>query len=159
MLLCIFVLCQVYFVWKLCLSPFFINMLNQLILQNGYAGKLVLVKCTTVYRFGFVMVDKTDALWRGMSVWFTLICVLDFNAIHISKVFYICDLQYKLYIQTCFIPQISKNIGITHFKFLGPRMVTWSKFHTENTQILGTTVQNLVTRGTWRPGFLLSCMQ
>jgi len=42
----------------------------------------------------------------------------------------------------------------SHLKIPGSRMVTCSKFHTNGTLILGPTVQNLVTRQTWRPGFV-----
>jgi hypothetical protein len=35
-----------------------------------------------------------------------------------------------------------------HLKILGASMVTGSKCRTENTQILGATVQNVVARGT-----------
>lgn len=49
----------------------------------------------------------------------------------------------------------SKSRG--HFKILRSWIVTWSKFQTEDPQILGTKVQNLVARETWRPVFVHSC--
>jgi hypothetical protein len=33
-------------------------------------------------------------------------------------------------------------------------MVAWSKFHTEDKQILGTTAKKLVAIVTWSPGFM-----
>jgi hypothetical protein len=35
--------------------------------------------------------------------------------------------------------------------------MTRSKFRTEGTQVLGATLQNLVTSATWRPGYVNSC--
>ena len=46
-------------------------------------------------------------------------------------------------------PQIFQNPG-SHLKILNTICVLWSKFHTEDPQILGTTVQNLVARATRR---------
>ena len=40
----------------------------------------------------------------------------------------------------------------SHLKTLGARKVTW--FHTEDPEVLGTTVQNLVLLAIWRPGFV-----
>ena len=37
----------------------------------------------------------------------------------------------------------------SHFKILGTRQVTRSKFHTEDPQMLAPTIQNLVTTVTW----------
>ena len=37
-------------------------------------------------------------------------------------------------------------------KIVGTIRVTWSKFHTENQQILDATTENLVTAVTWHPG-------
>ena len=45
----------------------------------------------------------------------------------------------------------------SHLKILGAKMVTWSKFHTEEPKMLGATAQNLVVRVTWRPGFVYPC--
>jgi hypothetical protein len=42
----------------------------------------------------------------------------------------------------------------SYLKILGAGWVTWSKFHPENRQILGATVQNFVARATRRPGFV-----
>lgn len=42
----------------------------------------------------------------------------------------------------------------SHLKILRIRRLTWSKLRTENPQIWGTTVQNLVTMVTWCPGFV-----
>jgi len=42
-----------------------------------------------------------------------------------------------------------------NFKFLDARWVTQSTFfYIEDQRILGIAVQNLVSRTTWRPGFL-----
>jgi len=41
----------------------------------------------------------------------------------------------------------------SHYRILGSVKVTWSKSHTEDGQIIATTVQNWVTQKTWRPGF------
>jgi hypothetical protein len=43
---------------------------------------------------------------------------------------------------------------MNHLKILGARRVTWSNFHTDNPQILGASVQNIVARTTWLSGFL-----
>jgi hypothetical protein len=45
----------------------------------------------------------------------------------------------------------------SHVKLLGARMVTWSKFHTKDPQILGAAIQNSVAMATWRPGFVHPC--
>jgi hypothetical protein len=43
--------------------------------------------------------------------------------------------------------------GVHKFsKILGARQMTWSKFHAEDPQILGTTIQIFVTTVTWPPG-------
>lgn len=45
-----------------------------------------------------------------------------------------------------------------NFKFLDARLVTRRTFfHIEDQRILDITVQNLVSRTTWRPGFLQPC--
>ena len=46
----------------------------------------------------------------------------------------------------------------SHPKIPGTRRTTWSKFHTEDPQILGTTVQNLVTTVSWYPGIVHPCI-
>ena len=45
----------------------------------------------------------------------------------------------------------------SHLKILGAWRVTWSKYHTKDPQVLGSTVQNLVAAATWRPGFVHRC--
>ena len=42
----------------------------------------------------------------------------------------------------------------SYFKIRGDSRVRWNKFHSEGSQILGITVQNLVAWTTWRQGFL-----
>jgi hypothetical protein len=46
--------------------------------------------------------------------------------------------------------QTSRN----HLKILGARWETWSKFHTEDPQMLYTSLQNLVAQITLHPGFV-----
>jgi hypothetical protein len=41
----------------------------------------------------------------------------------------------------------------SHLKFQAAGKVTQTRFHAENPQLSGTTVQKLVTVATWRPGF------
>ena len=41
----------------------------------------------------------------------------------------------------------------SHLKIVGTRMVKWSKFHTEDSKMLGTAVQNSVSREIWRSRF------
>jgi len=41
-----------------------------------------------------------------------------------------------------------------HLKILGDRRGKWSKFRTQNLQILPTTVQNSVVTTAWAPGFV-----
>ena len=57
------------------------------------------------------------------------------------------DTQKNTYIKTRGA-QISQKTS-SHLKILGVRRVTWSMFHTEDPQILGTTKQNLVATVTW----------
>jgi hypothetical protein len=45
----------------------------------------------------------------------------------------------------------------SHFSILGARRVACSKLHTADTQTVGATVQNLVSRATWLPEFLRHC--
>jgi hypothetical protein len=45
----------------------------------------------------------------------------------------------------------------SHLKIPGTRWVAWSKFHTEDPEILGATMLNLVAQATWHPGFVHSC--
>ena len=42
----------------------------------------------------------------------------------------------------------------SHLRILGTGRVTRSKFHTDDPQILGATVQNPVARSNWHLGFL-----
>jgi hypothetical protein len=35
--------------------------------------------------------------------------------------------------------------------------MTWGKFHTENPEILGTTMKNLIATTSWHPGFVHAC--
>jgi hypothetical protein len=48
----------------------------------------------------------------------------------------------------CRGPQIFQK-SRSHLKIPGARTVAWSKFHTHDPQILGATIQNLVTMATW----------
>jgi hypothetical protein len=50
--------------------------------------------------------------------------------------------------------QISQQ-SRSHLKILGARRVTETKFHTEDPQILGVTVQTVVATATWRLGFVV----
>jgi hypothetical protein len=52
--------------------------------------------------------------------------------------------QYSVYKEV--LHEISKNLNV--------RTMTWSKFHIENPQLLGATVQNLVAKETCRPKFV-----
>ena len=45
-----------------------------------------------------------------------------------------------------------------HLKILCIRRVKWSKFHTEDPQIIGATIQNLVPTATCSLGFVHSCI-
>jgi hypothetical protein len=42
----------------------------------------------------------------------------------------------------------------SHLKILGARKVTRGKFHIENSQLVGTILQNLVVMMTWCPVFV-----
>ena len=52
--------------------------------------------------------------------------------------------------------KISKDLQATS-KTPDTRRLAWSKFHTENQQILRADVQNLVVTATWYPRFVHSC--
>ena len=45
-------------------------------------------------------------------------------------------------------------ISTRHLTILGARRVAWSTFHTRDPQIIGITVQKLITLATWCPGFV-----
>ena len=52
-----------------------------------------------------------------------------------------------------------KNVQIfqksrRHLKILGTGMVTWSRFQTDDPQVLGTTVHYVFTRATWHMEFM-----
>ena len=47
----------------------------------------------------------------------------------------------------------------SHLKILDARIVSWSKFCTEDPQILGTTIQSLVVMATWCPEFMHPCIK
>lgn len=47
----------------------------------------------------------------------------------------------------------------SYHKFQGARPVTCSKFHTKDPQIIGVTVQNLVTMANWCLGFVHPCVR
>jgi hypothetical protein len=64
-------------------------------------------------------------------------------------------------IMTIMRPQVCKyridwsKAGVHRYsKILGTRRVIWSKFHNENSQILGASIQNSVVQVTWRLGFV-----
>jgi hypothetical protein len=42
----------------------------------------------------------------------------------------------------------------SHLKILGVRRVTWCTFHTQDPQILDTTIQNFFATATWLPGYV-----
>jgi hypothetical protein len=42
----------------------------------------------------------------------------------------------------------------SYLKILDARRVTWSTLHTEDPQVLGTTIRNLFAITTWRPGLV-----
>ena len=44
-------------------------------------------------------------------------------------------------------------------RIVGARRMTWSEFHTEDPQILGTIIQNLVPRAAGHPGFVHPCAE
>lgn len=50
--------------------------------------------------------------------------------------------------------QVLKKKSRSHLKILDTRKVMWGKFCADDWQILGTTLQNLVTMVTWCPGFM-----
>jgi len=63
------------------------------------------------------------------------------------------DAHYLHYTKGAQIFQKSRS----HLKILGARRVIWSKFHTEDPQILGVIVEKVVARATWYPGFVHHC--
>jgi len=44
-----------------------------------------------------------------------------------------------------------------YLKILGSRRLKRNKFHTEDPQVLATTVVNVVATVVWRPGFVHNC--
>jgi len=46
----------------------------------------------------------------------------------------------------------------SHFKILSTIRVTCSKLHSEETQVLGSPIQNVVTKVTWHPRFVHACL-
>ena len=54
---------------------------------------------------------------------------------------------------SCRGPHTAQNLEPPQNK--GARKVTWSVFHTEESQMLGSTIQNGVTQRTWHPGLFL----
>jgi hypothetical protein len=56
----------------------------------------------------------------------------------------------------CKSAQIFRN-SRSHLQVPGTRRVTWCKFRTEDPQILGATVQNVVATVSLRPGFVHPC--
>jgi hypothetical protein len=51
------------------------------------------------------------------------------------------------------VHRFSKNVK-GHLNVLGARRITWCKFHSLGSQILGATAQSLVVQATWRPRIL-----
>lgn len=56
--------------------------------------------------------------------------------------------QYANHVSYSRATQIFQKPG-SHLKMLGARRVTWSRFHTEDVQILGATIQNVVAWRLW----------
>jgi hypothetical protein len=55
------------------------------------------------------------------------------------------------------VHKFSKNLGAIS-EILDARRMTWSKFHPKDVQILGVTIQNLVTTVTLDLGFVHPCV-
>jgi hypothetical protein len=93
-----------------------------------------------------------------------LYCVTNIQALKGSEVqqFINCHLLPYVQIHVSALLYETKGLQIfqksrCHLKILGARRAMRRKFHTENPQILGATVQNLVARATWPPGLVYSC--
>jgi len=54
------------------------------------------------------------------------------------------------------VHRLLKKSGL-HLRITGTRMGTQNKFHTEDQQTVGDTVQNLATTAKWLPGFVRPC--
>ena len=67
--------------------------------------------------------------------------------------FYLCPSCFFSVWRQTVATQLSKK-SRSHPKILGARRGTWSKFHTENQQILGINVQTSVERANWWPVFV-----
>ena len=76
-------------------------------------------------------------------------CVVYLQA-YVHVCMYVCMHEYR----SAKIFQKSRN----RLKIPGARRMTKSKFHSEEPQILGTTMQNLVTTVTWHPAIVHACM-
>ena len=63
------------------------------------------------------------------------------------------EFQTKQSSSNSWVHKFSKNLGITK-KIVSARRVTWSKFHTEDPQILSTIPQNSEAPATWCVGFV-----
>jgi len=63
---------------------------------------------------------------------------------------------HNIFMLQTWVAQIVKK-SRSHLNIFGARMVTWSKFLIEDPQILGTIVQNLITKVMWHPEFVHPC--
>jgi hypothetical protein len=78
-----------------------------------------------------------------------MICKIELKAIlNIRAIILTC----VAYLMT-WVLKVFENPGA--FEILSTRIVTLSKLHTKASQILGTTVQNLVAIAIWYPVFVL----
>ena len=60
------------------------------------------------------------------------------------------------------LPKACSRIALafrSHFAILGARRVTWTTFRNGDPQVLGVTIQNVVTMPTLRPGFVQPCLK
>jgi hypothetical protein len=100
----------------------------------------------------------TSQLWSTNILLNMLTNTLSLFSFHGEEpVFYIYIKQpVKLYTQARGCTNFPKKSTI-HLKILSARRVAWSKFHTEDPQIIGATLQNLVARATWQQRFVHPC--
>jgi hypothetical protein len=67
-------------------------------------------------------------------------------------------LMFGVFVYSKRVEQIFQ-MSSSNLKILAARTLTYRTFHPEDPQIIGTTLQNLIARVTWRPRFVHTCIK
>lgn len=120
----------------------------QLIFDHVLLTSVSLHMCVAVSCFVFLII-----LFSWHQYWLVVdFCMLSAS----SNIEILLRWAHIIFMLPTWVVQIVKK-SRSHLSIFCAKRVTWNKFLIEDPQILGTIVQNLVTKVTWHPEFVHPC--